>query len=333
LKWNNHMMQKLLYRLAWILTLNPISSYAQDFSYVYIQGDKKTPLYVKVEGEMAPRYGKNYALLSRLAPGPLNIDILFQQNEYPPLHFTVMVPENGQRAFMVNKKGDNFTLYDLEQHFDLKPDNDISDDHLPKEINNRTIAAAIPAETPASPEIPDTAAEQGNIKVWEDPAEKSPEEKQMKPATRTADTPAAGNASPGFIDHITFDNEQNRNPGNTTTPAKGDTDNNSNSTAEIRNSDCESVIAADAFNRLYHLITAKHTEEERLGLFLEALKQNCFSTAMTGKVVTLLTTDAARFSALKNAYPKITDQSGFATLGAMLAEEEWKAYFDDMVQK
>ena len=223
-------MRILLYCLACVLALNPVNSLGQDFSYVYIQGDKKTPLYVKVEGEMAPRYGKNYALLSRLAPGPLNIDILFQQNEYPPLHFTVLVPENGKRAFMIHKKGETFTLYDLEQHFDLKPNNEISDDHLPAVIDNKTIAAEQPAkEVPQSPEIPDNASEQGNIKVWEDPAEKNTVEPKQEPVAKT-DTPVTpANTTPGFIDHITFDDDQNKNTeASAATPGKGELSGNSN---------------------------------------------------------------------------------------------------------
>ncbi|MBL7711711.1 MAG: hypothetical protein JNL13_04575, partial [Chitinophagaceae bacterium] len=87
------------------LQLLALPAQAQGFSYIYIQGDKKTPIYTRVEGTMMPRYGKNYALLSRLAPGPLAVEVLFQQNEFPPLTFNIMVPESGKRAFVLNNKG------------------------------------------------------------------------------------------------------------------------------------------------------------------------------------------------------------------------------------
>lgn len=89
----NHFVWLLL--LAFNLFGQPVQ--AQGFSYIYIQGDKKTPIYTRVEGVMMPRYGKNYALLSRLAPGPLAVEVLFQQNEFPPLTFNIMVPESGKR--------------------------------------------------------------------------------------------------------------------------------------------------------------------------------------------------------------------------------------------
>ena len=88
---------------------------AQPFSYVYIQGDKTTPFYVKMEGKMMPRYGKNYCILSELGPGPIHIEIMFQQNVFPPQKFTIQVPENGYRGFLLNKQDKGFALYDLQQ--------------------------------------------------------------------------------------------------------------------------------------------------------------------------------------------------------------------------
>ena len=86
---------------------------AQPFSYVYIQGDKNIPFYVKLEGQMMPRYGKNYCILSELSPGLIHIEILFQQHAFHPKKFTIRVPENGYRGFMLYKQDTTFVLYDL----------------------------------------------------------------------------------------------------------------------------------------------------------------------------------------------------------------------------
>ena len=88
---------------------------ARHFSYVYIQGDKVTPFYVKMEGIMMPRYGKNYCILSELKAGPVHIEILFQQNIYPSQKFTIMVPEGGYRGFLLDREDSSFVLYDLQQ--------------------------------------------------------------------------------------------------------------------------------------------------------------------------------------------------------------------------
>lgn len=104
-----------------LASLCSLNAAAQPFSYVYIQGDKVTPFYVKMEGVMMPRYGKNYCILSELVPGPIHIEILFQQNIYPPQKFTIMVPKNGYRGFLLDKQDKGFVLYDLQQKRYLGP--------------------------------------------------------------------------------------------------------------------------------------------------------------------------------------------------------------------
>ena len=103
--------------------------FAQPVSYLYIQGDKTTPFYVKLHGRMLPRYGKNYCIISELSPGPVEIEILFQQNAYPSEKFTLIVPENGSRGFLLSKKEGEFDLYDLQQKKYLKPGKEEKNDH------------------------------------------------------------------------------------------------------------------------------------------------------------------------------------------------------------
>jgi hypothetical protein len=88
---------------------------AQPFSFLYFQGDKQLPFYVKLEGVMMPRYGGNHCILSELSAGTAHVEILFEQNKFPAQKFTVNVPENGFRGFMLHRGIDGFTLYDLQQ--------------------------------------------------------------------------------------------------------------------------------------------------------------------------------------------------------------------------
>lgn len=94
---------------------------AQPLSYIYIQGDKQTPFYVKIDSQMMPRYGKNYNIISELSPGLVHVQILFQQRVFPPENFTIDVPENGYRGFLLHKKENGFDLYDLQQKTFLQP--------------------------------------------------------------------------------------------------------------------------------------------------------------------------------------------------------------------
>ena len=65
---------------------------------------------------MMQRYGKNYNIISELNPGPVHLEILFQQRMFPPQKFTIQVPENGFRGFLLSKQGnDSFALYDLQR--------------------------------------------------------------------------------------------------------------------------------------------------------------------------------------------------------------------------
>ena len=96
-------MNRLLL-IVWLL-LGALPASAGKFSYLYIQGDQKTPFYVKLDDAMQPRYGKNYCIIPKLAPGPIHIEILFQQNIFPPQQFNIQIPEDGARGFLlVNSK-------------------------------------------------------------------------------------------------------------------------------------------------------------------------------------------------------------------------------------
>ena len=106
---------KYIFTVLCALVLYTGAQAQQPFSYVYIQGDKQTPFYVKINGQMLPRYGKNYNIISELSPGTIEIEILFQQKIYPSQKFTIDVPQNGSRAFLLNKQDKTFALYDLKQ--------------------------------------------------------------------------------------------------------------------------------------------------------------------------------------------------------------------------
>lgn len=328
---------------------NCYTAKAQDFSYVYIQGDKKTPIYTKVEGVMMPRYGKNYALLSRLAPGPLNVEILFQQNEYPAVQFNILVPENGKRAFVLQKKEDGFALYDVQQNFYLKANNSIEEDHLPTILSNATLAKEKTFEPKA--EVPVavktevfTAEKREEKKVVEIPKEEIVEN-AVEPTIETKiDTvkeeplPVANieNISPKFIDNITFDNSTNTTEKKETNVDADRQVSGENKTEEtipaIINSDCKSQISPLNYLKLVNSLNTKKSENERLGLIIEAIKQHCFSTEQAEKLIEKLDSDIGRFSALKNIYPKITDQSNFGGLISLLNDEEWKTYFSELIQ-
>src|SRR5689334_14604448 len=107
---------KYIWSLLAGLVLSAQVAKAGNYAYVYIEGDKQTPFYVKLEGQMLPRLGKNYCLIPNLAAGVTNIEILFQQNAYPAQKFAINIPDGGNRGFVLQKVNDRqFALYDLTQ--------------------------------------------------------------------------------------------------------------------------------------------------------------------------------------------------------------------------
>lgn len=208
-------MTRLLLPLLLLLAFH---TSAQPFSFVYIQGDKETPIYVKLEGAMQSRYGPNYCIIPRLAPGVIHLQVLFQQNKFPPQDFTVRVPEGGQRSFLVTHRDDAFALYDLRQGFYLPAGNDVAQDRLPESGRQpATVATATPqqqpAETvPATPPPPAGPTFIQDLELGHDgtgtPAVKK--KTKTKPAATvpvaapTATTPANPDACPTMMDVVTF---------------------------------------------------------------------------------------------------------------------------------
>ena len=113
-------MNKLIFLFIYLLITASVCC-AQKQAFIYIQGDKATPFYVKLQGKMQPRYGKNYCIISGLPAGGQEIEILFQQNIYPPQAFSIPVAENGYRSLMLTKKDKEYELYDLATGSYIRP--------------------------------------------------------------------------------------------------------------------------------------------------------------------------------------------------------------------
>ena len=77
---------------------------------------------------MQPRYGKNYCLIPKVAAGETTVDILYQQNLYPPQTFSFKVPENGHIGFLLTKHNNEYQLYDIEGKYYI-PDIKTKQDH------------------------------------------------------------------------------------------------------------------------------------------------------------------------------------------------------------
>lgn len=294
---------------------------AQPMSYIYIQGDKQTPFYVKLEGEMQPRYGKNYCILSQLLPGVTHLDILFQQNAFPAQRFTVNVGEHSSRSFLLTRQQDSFALYDIQQGFYLGNGNDAGDDKLPPARISAPVAT-VPAVAQSTDELPVKKPESFIKRLT------------RKPPPEAVAVPAKDTSSSGehFINGIALNNEHTGNPVNfVADTASPDPENTAYTpVSSIRNSDCPAPLSKEAFGPVYKDALAAADDESRTAYMLSQLDK-CYASWQARSLAGMLSTDAARFTVLKNLYPRISDQSAFALLDDLLRDASYKQAFNNLL--
>ncbi|MBS1644230.1 MAG: DUF4476 domain-containing protein [Bacteroidetes bacterium] len=313
--------------LAGLMAKNPASA----FSYLYIQGDKQTPIYVKLEGGMQPRYGKNYCIIPQMAPGPAHIEILFQQNAYPAQKFTVLMPESGSRGFLLTHQADTWMLYDLQQGFYLPAGNTEAEDRLPQ------VLAATSNTTQHNGLNIDTGSSQ-STRAHEDPyiiadvekQQKQAQQKVQQEATKAAEPVTTKDDQPNFIKGLELPN-----PASDTKPTtidQSETTGSSPTATGIINTDCPSPLSNDEFAKIFNEISGFETDEDRLE-FMSKKLGFCYQTWQARTLVNRLEGDAARFELLKKLYPRITDQSAFPLLDDLLSAPVWKAEFDQLIHR
>lgn len=309
---------------------------AQQLAYVYIQGDKQTPFYVKLEGTMMERYGKNYCILPQMAPGPANIEILFQQNTIPSRKFTILVPEGSSRGFLITSRNGQYSLYDLRQHFYLPAGNTAEDDHLPATTDAVAATATNDPEevpeiiTPSQPAVQEAPKQEKKQKPVK-------EKKQLfKPAAKTKEKATDDNELK-FINNIELNNDRN-------TPVAGTAEEKSQTAAtdtpvvterrplarSFQNSDCPKAMEDAAFEVVYKAMMQKSTDEDRIE-YLDRQMDKCYLTWHARTLGSMLTEDAARYTFLKKVYPRISDQQEFPLLDDLLKSEVWKAQFQQLI--
>lgn len=302
-----------------------LQSGANGFSYIYIQGDKQAPFYIKFEDQMLPRYGKNYNIIPQLAPGPVNIQVLFQQNMYPAQKFTIVVPEDGFRGFLLIQKNGLFALYDIHQQFYLYPGNKAEDDRVPQAntfVSTNTTATpqqAAPAESrPRANATAKTNREPrfiGNIELNN--------ERTVHAAPPEEPVAAEGN------DYVNTDIPEERIPAAEETGYRPENKLPDESAPPpgtyVINSDCPAAMNDTEFEDLYGKTQAKQ-EKQKLKFLLSKMDK-CFTCNQVRIMTESLNNDPEKYTFLKRVFPRVTDQYNFDRLENLLSTQEWRSYF------
>lgn len=332
-------------------TLTSIAQY-NDYAYVYIEGDKETPFYVKMEGKMMPRLAQHYAVLANLDAGVTNIEILFQQNKYAPVKFAIKVPKNGARGMVLRRVDDNFVLYDLQTGKYIFSGNKPAEDNIDlienKYYNNKIVAQNIQSkkldsekeivakvvekkeikEETLPPFSPNKKPEQPKSKANPKKVKPSPKENisdnAPKPKTKVLDEATeAPNLAPTdgqkkYLDQVIINNDGQTNAAHTTT------------SAIPPNTDCASPMSDTEFESLLAKIKSKDDEDKIK--FINKQKKHCFTTEQISYIGRAISSTSGRMQVLKQLYAQTTDPQNYHLLEHLFKTDFLKKKFRENIQ-
>lgn len=289
------------------------SSFGFAEGYLYIQGDKQTPIYVKVNGRMMPRYGQNYSIVPKLQGETVNIEVLFQTNKYPIQKFKVRVPQDGGRGLLLVKQTDQqFSLYDLQTNGYI-PNGNLEDE------------AFVVLDRKADPIYRET-----NTSRPKDIPAFIPEKKQ-KDSDPNIVIESTKSSSP-FLENIDLSKpkktkRQEREEARQLRERDNGivkTDDLAPSVAiqevTIPNSDCKEPLPTADFEDLAAKVLDMNDDSDRLKYIGKvAGRRACFSTEQVRILGKLFKSQSGRLLLFKELYPKVTDQSNYKDLATMLS--------------
>lgn len=347
--------------LIWLcLLLCGLDSFSQDLNdaVVYIQSDKETPIYVKVEGQMMERYSKNYVVLGNLASGPLNLEILFQQNKYPNQKFVLNIPPSSQRSLVLKKIDQNkFALYDLNYGIYLNNGNRLEDDisGSDNDYQNTVLATntqatakeevikEMPVEKPKKEKavpikpkkekkteeetIPEfTAAKEEKRQQTKEPEPvQASTETPKKPKRSRTESTAATDGNSG--DERFLDFEMDKKESNSGNNRSG----NSKNTASVSNTKCTEPASDSQFDNLASLLNAAEDEEVKLGIVRKNAKKYCLSTEQIRTIAMNFDSQSSRYEVARVLKPKVVDTENFAQLSSLFNTNFLKERFKNEV--
>lgn len=339
--------------LIWLsLVLCGLGVFAQDLNdaVVYIQSDKETPIYVKVEGQMMERYSKNYVVLGNLASGPLNLEILFQQNKYPNQKFVLNIPPSSQRSLVLKKIDQNrFALYDLNYGIYLNNGNRLEDDisGSDNEYQNTVLTAATQKEEPikeapvekpkkekvvaqkpkkekkAEDDIPEfTVAKEDKKQETPLIAREEPEKPKKSKRSRTGRQQEAGGNTNGerFLDF-----EMDKKEGNSGSNRSGSAKNTASG------SKCTEPASENQFDNFASLLNATEDEEVKLGIVRKNASKYCFSTDQVRTIAMNFDSQSSRYEVARVLKAKVVDVKNFAELSSLFNTNFLKERFKNEV--
>lgn len=318
-----------------------------DYAYVYIEGDMETPFYVKVEGKMHPRLGKNHFIIANLDEGYTKFEILFQQNKYPPQEFLLEIPASGSRGFRLHKINDRqFALYDLQQSRYIVSGNTEADDSAPV-VASLPAGTNTPTATEPTGELPEFPVEGNRVanEVEKATSEKAPEEVNRfvpgltlyndgtysrVPDLESTQPPLdAGKKkrqrAPENFDELPAWDPEAPEARQAANREVEDVD------ALAATGDCREAMDNLTFENFALKILDKSSDSDRLKLLKRQKARHCFSTEQIRILVKNLNMQSIRFDAVQMLYPHTSDPENYGQLESLFNTEYLKNKFNALL--
>lgn len=320
---------KITALLLGVMSMSMLIAQENPYTYLYIEGDLETPIYVKIEGKMLPRLHQHHFIVPNLDAGSVNLEILFQQNKYPAHHFVVNVPQGKPRGLSLIKLAkDSFALRDLQSGRWLYEGNSAEADSITKKTDIQ--------------ENPESIQEER--KVEKIIAEENP---ALTVYRRTKyDNEDSAKQEKKFLDEVQLiqeiDREESRQavlkkyeqkvPTNNTKQKVKEVTNNefeqvhilspkaihsdeSNQYSGIINYDCRESMSETEFAVFSRPFVQRNDDDEwKLKYIERSANKNCFSTAQVGFLAKHLESQSSKFEFVKMLYGRVADQSNYKNL-------------------
>ncbi len=335
--------------MSLFLCLN-LSAQDRNDAVVYIQSDKETPIYVKMEGQMMERFSKNYTIMNGLASGPLNIEILFQQNQYPSQQFVLNVAPSVQRSLVLQKVSDKkFALYDLNYGIYLQEGNKFEDDidisNLPVVAANTKVVEPV-RETNVSKvadkkEVEQEAKETAKRNNRESKKKQEAEEaipdfvEEAKKEERTEE-PKLSRAERKRIEaEQKLQEEKERERFLNFEMDKKDqetkTENRKRTTSTGSGTTCTEPATESEFNSFASAVNASDDEEKRLAAIRNNGSKYCFSTDQVRLIAMGFDSQSSRYEIARTLKPFVIDKDKYGNLTALFNTNYLKERFKNEV--
>lgn len=349
-------MKYLLSLLAGMLLLAEVS-FANNYAYIYIEGDKQTPFYVKMEGQMVPRLGKNYCIISNLDAGVTNIEVLFQQNKYPAQKFAVKVPAGGNRGFLLQKVNDRqFALYDIQQGTHLLAGNKPEDDQLLSAAAISSLAASKETATPGTSEesIPEFVAErkpkktkvEKEPKVAVEPVKKEESrfiediELNNGAGTKASSEIPAYKPRPIAKKKTKKQNEERTLAASTNNdddipepPKKEEVAVKETEPSSTAANDCKDNITTEDFEDFAMKILDKTEDDEKIKVLKKGKGKKCFTTEQVRIIANNLETQSGRYDVVNLLYAQTSDKENYSKLESLFKTNYLKGKFKEILNQ